>query len=198
MIPILILAAGSSSRMRGGDKLLEEVQGEPLLRLQAKRALDTGHPVFVALAPNSQARAATLSGLDVTILTIPEAREGMSGTMRGAVAQLPKAPAFMMFLGDLVALETSDLNRILQAQHDHPDHLIWRGATKAGKPGHPIIFDSSLRPAFAELEGDSGGESLVNPLRDQTCIIPLKDDRARLDLDTPEDWANWRSLAPKE
>ncbi|MAY45584.1 MAG: 4-diphosphocytidyl-2C-methyl-D-erythritol synthase, partial [Rhodobacteraceae bacterium] len=29
-IPILLLAAGSSSRMRGRDKLMEEVDGQPL------------------------------------------------------------------------------------------------------------------------------------------------------------------------
>ena len=33
MIPILILAAGASRRMRGQDKLLQVVDGMPLLRL---------------------------------------------------------------------------------------------------------------------------------------------------------------------
>ncbi|MDX8353621.1 nucleotidyltransferase family protein [Cognatiyoonia sp. IB215182] len=198
MIPILILAAGTSSRMRGGDKLLEEVRGEPLLRLQAQRALRTGYQVYIALGPDSHARAVVLSDLDVTCLTIPEATEGMSGTMRGAVAKLPAAPAFMMLLGDLVALETEDLKRVFKAREDQPDHLIWRGATTGGKPGHPIIFDASLRPEFAKLAGDSGGETLVKPLREQTCLVPFHDDRARLDLDTPEEWAAWRaSLAKK-
>ncbi|MDX8348979.1 nucleotidyltransferase family protein [Cognatiyoonia sp. IB215446] len=198
MIPILILAAGTSSRMRGGDKLLEEVRGEPLLRLQAQRALRTGHPVYVALAPASDARAAAIADLDVMLLTIPEATEGMSGTMRGAVAKLPEAGAFMMFLGDLVALETEDLERVFKAREDEPDQLIWRGATATGKPGHPIIFDASLRANFAKLTGDTGGEALVNPLRAQTFLVRFEDDRARLDLDTPEEWAAWRaSLAEK-
>ncbi len=198
MIPILILAAGASARMRGGDKLLEEVQGEPLVHLLARRALRTGHPVFVALAPDNTARARALDDLDVTVLTVPEAGEGMSGTMRGAVAQLPDAPAFMLLLGDLVALETDDLNRVFKARRDQPDHLIWRGATAAGKPGHPIIFDGSLRPEFAKLRGDGGGETIVNPLKDRTCLVRLADNRARLDLDTPEDWAQWRRLLPEQ
>lgn len=198
MIPILILAAGTSSRMRGGDKLLEVVGDEPLLRTQARRAMQTGHPVYVALAPDGTARAESLSNLDVTILKVPDAAEGMSGTMRGAVAQLPNAPAFMMLLGDLVALETLDLNQVFEARKAHPDHVIWRGATTAGKPGHPIIFDGSLIPEFAKLQGDSGGESLVHPLKDRTYLVRFNDDRARLDLDTPEDWAAWRSSLAKE
>jgi CTP:molybdopterin cytidylyltransferase MocA len=198
MIPILILAAGASRRMRGGDKLLEPGQDQPLWRLQAKRALGTGNPVFVALPALDHARAATIADLAVTQLTVPEAGEGMSGTLRGAVAQLPIAPAFMIFLGDLVALDTRDLQTLFQARAQNPDYLIWRGATSDGKPGHPIIFDQSLRAEFANLTGDSGGENLVKSRKAQTYLVPFADDRARLDLDTPEDWADWRASLLKE
>jgi molybdenum cofactor cytidylyltransferase len=198
MIPILILAAGTSSRMRGGDKLLETVANQPLLRLQVERARATGHPVFVALPSKNHPRAAVICDLDVTILDVPEATEGMSGTMRGAVTQLPDATTFMMVLGDLVAIDTADLEAVMNARHAHPDHLIWRGATKSGKPGHPILFDKSLRGSFAKLTGDSGGESIVKPLRAQTYLVHLDDDRALRDLDTPEDWAAWRKSLPEE
>lgn len=192
MIPILILAAGTSSRMRGPDKLLEDVGGMPLLRRQALMALATGCPVYVALPDLGHPRAAALEGMSVTRLAVPDAAEGMSGTMRGAVAQLPAGADFMMFLGDLVALETADLKAVLAAKDAHPKALVWRGATEDGKPGHPIIFDASLRPQFATLQGDSGGETLVKPLRDQTHLVRLPGKRARFDLDTPEDWADWR------
>lgn len=190
MIPILILAAGGSTRMRGGDKLLEDVDGIPLLRRQAMRAIATGHRVFVALPCKDHPRQVSLQGVDVTCLIVPEAAEGMSGTMRAAVKQLPDTGSFMMLLGDLVAIETADMQTIFQACHDNPDYLIWRGATDEGKPGHPIIFHGSLRPRFDRLQGDGGGEVLVNPLRAQTHLTPIHG--ARLDLDTPEDWENWR------
>lgn len=192
MIPILILAAGGSSRMRGADKLLEPVKGTPLLRVLSERALATGHPVYVALPRADHPRAAAISDLDAHVICVPEAAEGMSGTMRGAVAQLPDAPAFMMLLGDLVTIRTEDMAAVMAARRDQPDHLIWRGATEDGKPGHPIIFDASLRPAFQTLTGDAGGESIVRPLAGQTCLVPLPGHRARFDLDTPEDWDSWR------
>ncbi|NBR54129.1 MAG: nucleotidyltransferase family protein, partial [Rhodobacteraceae bacterium] len=44
MTPILILAAGKSSRMRGRDKHLEEIDGVPLLRRLALAALALGEP----------------------------------------------------------------------------------------------------------------------------------------------------------
>lgn len=192
MIPIVILAAGTSSRMRGGDKLLETVQGMPLIQLQVQRAQATGQPVFVALASADHPRMDAIAHMHITPVITPEASDGMSCTMRGAVAALPSAPAFMMMLGDLVALETTDLQDVLNARTTHPDHLIWRGATANGAPGHPIVFDHSLRPAFAKLTGDNGGDSIVKPLKNRTHLVRFGDDRARLDLDTPEDWAAWR------
>ena len=192
MIPVLILAAGASSRMQGRDKLLEPVEGQPLLRLLARRALDTGQPVYVALHHHSARRLAALEGLEITPLDVPEAAEGMGGAMRGAVAQLPPCEAFLLLLGDLPEITTADMTAVIGTREAHPDALIWRGATTGGKPGHPILFDASLRPDFAHLSGDSGGEPLVTPLKDRTHLVRFDTDRARLDLDTPEDWAAWR------
>ena len=193
MIPILILAAGQSSRMRGRDKLLEDVAGEPLIRRQTRNALALGGEVFVALGPDQHEREHALAGLDVHILRVPDATEGMSGTLRGAVAQLPRQTAFMAVLADLVALETDDLKKVAAAHLDSPDHLIWRGATEDGKAGHPIIFADALRPAFAHLSGDGGAQSIVSQHQDRTCLVRLPGNRARLDLDTPEEWAAWRA-----
>ena len=51
MIPILIPAAGASSRMHGTDKLLEPVDGMPLLRAQIAKARSVSGQVMVALPP---------------------------------------------------------------------------------------------------------------------------------------------------
>jgi CTP:molybdopterin cytidylyltransferase MocA len=193
MIPILILAAGQSTRMGDSDKLLEDVDGMPLLRKQVQTALRVCPDVFVALHHNAVARQSVLEDLPATPIRVEEAAEGMSGTMRGAVRRLPEGQSFMMMLGDLVALEASDLQAVLGAYKNQTDHLIWRGATEGGKAGHPIIFDASLRPEFEKLRGDGGGEALVKPLGAQTCLVPLPGDRARFDLDTPEEWAAWRA-----
>lgn len=192
MMPILLLAAGGSTRMRGRDKLLENIDGVPLIQRQAKRALATEHPVYVALPNASHPRQAALAKLQVTCLIVPEAAEGMSGTMRGAVKQLRPDGAFMMLLGDLVAINTADMQAIFRAHADNPSNLIWRGATQDGKPGHPIIFDGSLRSEFNKLQGDGGGETIVQPLWEQTHLTKLASNHARLDLDTPEDWNRWR------
>ncbi|PRY75033.1 CTP:molybdopterin cytidylyltransferase MocA [Yoonia maritima] len=190
--PTLILAAGSSSRMNGRDKLNEVVDGEPLLRTQCKKAIATQQHVYVALPSADHPRAALLSGLDVTLLAIPQATEGIGATLRESVARLAPCSKFMIILADLVSLQTSDLVHMLCAVEEHPNHLIWRGATHEGNPGHPVVFDNALRSEFLHLSGDNGAAPIIKKHRDQMRLVPLGK-QALLDLDTPKDWADWRA-----
>lgn len=191
-VPILLLAGGSSSRMRGGDKLLEPVDGEPLLRVMARRALEVSSDVYVALRPDRPERVEALADLPVELVLTQAALEGMSGTLREGVAALPPCDAFMVLLADIPAIGAAEMQAVLTAYHRKPTARIWRGATASGQPGHPILFHGCLRPLFDTLKGDRGGEDIVKPLRDRTELIRFADDRARADLDTPEDWVSWR------
>ncbi|RYH02777.1 nucleotidyltransferase family protein [Salipiger sp. IMCC34102] len=188
MIPILILAAGASSRMRGSDKCLEVVSGQPLLRRIAQDAVAVGE-TFVALHHHAEARRAVLAGLPVTPIAVPSGAEGLSGSLRDAVAALPACDAFLVVLADLPRIAAPEMQAVIAARSAHPDALIWRGATASNAPGHPTLFDAALRPAFATLHGDTGAAPLIARHADRTVLIPFADDRARLDLDTPEDWA---------
>jgi CTP:molybdopterin cytidylyltransferase MocA len=197
-IPIILLAAGQSSRMRGRDKLLEMVDGTPLLRRQAQMARSvTTRPVLVALPPAPHARYEVISDLALKPIAVTNAAEGMNASLRVAFAALPKdAKAVMLLLADLPELTEIDLKTCLQSVDIKSDKTIWRGVTSDGKAGHPIIFAASHFPSFATLSGDSGGREIVAAARDQTRFIPLPDQHARRDLDTPEDWEKWRARNP--
>ena len=190
MVSILILAAGESRRMRGRDKLAELVGGEPLLRRQALAALSLGEEVFVALPGPGHDRAQHIADLDVTPLIVPEAAEGMGGTLRGAVAQLPTCDAFLVVLADLPMIGADEMRRVMDLRRAAPDARIWRGTTEDGKPGHPILFDAEVRPEFDMLSGDKGGELILRS--HPVAEVRLPGDAARLDLDTPEDWDDFR------
>ena len=189
MTPVLILAAGQSRRMRGTDKLMQDVGGRTLLRRQIDIASPIG-PVFVALPASDHPRLTALVGTKAAALDVPQSAGGIGGTLRGAVPHLPEGP-FMLLLADLICLNNSDLQDVIQAMNEHRDHLIWRGATPDGKAVHPVIFAESLRGEFAQLEGDEGFKSH----RDKTYLHRFNDNRARQDLDTPEDFDAWRKTS---
>lgn len=190
---ILILAAGAASRMRGADKLLQIVGGEPLIARVARATLATGLPVTVALPPDRPLRAAALAGLDLTSVTVPDPGLGMAASLGAGLAALPPGAAVMLLLADLPEITAEDLSRMAQAHRIAPD-LIHRGTAADGTPGHPVIFPVWARAELALLTGDEGARSLLKRHAAKVMPVPLPEAHATTDLDTPEEWAAWRAL----
>jgi CTP:molybdopterin cytidylyltransferase MocA len=46
------------------------------------------------------------------------------------------------------------------------------------------------------LSGDEGAKRILSQEASRVHLVPLADDRALVDLDTPEDWAAWRAKHP--
>ena len=186
-LTILIPAAGASARMRGADKLLLDVAGQPLLRRQVDMALATGLPVLVTLRPCDGARKAVLAGQKVRLIEVPDAATGLSASLRGAVKAL--STALMILPADMPDLTSADLQTLIAA-FDQAPHRIHRGASVTGQPGHPVILPAAYLAEIEHLSGDEGARSLV--ARDGTVLVPLPQDHAITDLDTPEQWEAWR------
>ena len=194
-LPILILAAGQSNRMRGRDKLMELVDDKPLLQRQIDNAhATTTGPVLVTLPPAPHPRYALTQKTMAQIVPVPDAVDGMSASLRrGLEAISNDARAAMVLLADLPELTATDLRCVLAAVDTDSNSLIWRGATKDGKPGHPIVFARPLFNALQQLVGDEGGNRVAKDNSDRMALIRLPGQRARLDLDTPEEWERWRN-----
>ena len=193
MIPILILAAGASSRMALRDKLLEPVAGEPMLRRAARIACDASDAVIVVLAPDRPLRTAALEGLPLRQVIAPDAAQGMTASLRAGIRAAPKAPGLMVLPADMPGFATADLALMIALFLQDPTRLL-RGASAAGQPGHPAIFPADLWPALVALSGDEGGRAVIMANLSRLTLVPLPGDRATLDLDTPEDWDHWRRV----
>ncbi|WP_299356318.1 nucleotidyltransferase family protein [uncultured Shimia sp.] len=194
MLSILLLAAGSSSRMRGADKLMQDVDGNPLIRTMATRALDTGCPVRVTLPDAAHPRAKALADLDVTQAIVPDADMGMAHSIRAGVSALPATVTAVMILpADMPDLTASDLMKMHQAFTAAPEGALLRGVTSDNHAGHPVIFPQECFEALSQISGDQGARSVVKEFAGPVVHVPLPDHHALTDLDTPEDWAHWRN-----
>lgn len=191
-VEILILAAGSSSRMRGADKLLEPVEGIALLRRLALTALETSLKVTVALPPDRPARKAALIDLPLNLVTVPHPERGMAESLKAGLAALPHAAPVLLLLADLPEITAADLTGCLTAWAETPD-MILRGTAEDGKPGHPVGLPGWLRTEVMDLTGDQGAREVLARHPDRVRLIPLPGQHATTDLDTPEDWAAWRA-----
>ena len=189
---IAIPAAGASRRMRGRDKLLEEVDGIPLLRRQTLAALSTGHPVTVLLPPNNGPRASVLDGLSAARHVVPDADTGMSASLRGAARLATGARGLVILLPDVPGVGQAEIEAVIDLFKAHENSKpVVRATDLNDVPGTPIVFPPRLVPRLEELKGDDGGRSLLK--REDVLTVAFPDSRATLDLDTPEDWDAWRA-----
>jgi len=187
---VLLLAAGASARMGGRDKLLETVDGQPLLRRQAIAALASGTPVTVVLPPGAHDRAAALAGLGCQTVIARRAKQGMGHSLAVGAASLPAGTAALILPADMPDIGTDALN-LLIAAHDHDPAAILRGAT-GSTPGHPVLIPADLVPALTSLDGDTGARQIVAQHPARISLVPLPGAAATTDLDTPAAWAAWR------
>ncbi|MBO9472128.1 nucleotidyltransferase family protein [Shimia sp. R10_1] len=193
MLTILVLAAGSSSRMRGGDKLLEDIEGAPLLRIITSRALATGANVMVALPLDKPNRMEALAGLSVQSVFVPDADNGMAHSLRAGVAALSdETTAVMILPADMPEIEEFDLQTMINALKATPEAIL-RGATAAQVPGHPVLFPRRFFPELLRLSGDKGARDVLKANKQSITLVPLPENHALVDLDTPEQWESWRA-----
>ena len=189
---VLLPAAGASSRMQGRDKLLEDVHGKPCLRVMAERALESGAQVIVTVPSLEHPRVAALSGLELSIVAVPDASEGIAASLRAGAKAAKGCAALMILPPDMPSVLESDISAMWEAFDVTTTPAILRATTEHGEHGHPVIFDAAFLPAFQNLSGDSGAAPILRAQREALREHPLQGERARADLDRPQDWAAWR------
>ncbi|EAQ01196.1 hypothetical protein OB2597_03869 [Pseudooceanicola batsensis HTCC2597] len=190
-LAILLLAAGASARMRGRDKLMEPVEGAPLVATMARRARAVTPHVVVTLPDLAHPRARALEGQPLRLLSVPDAATGMSASFRAAAAALPaEIPGLLILPADMPDLTADDLATVAARWRSAPDR-IHRATAADGTPGHPVVLPARLLPALKGLTGDTGPRTLLRPETVVPVRLPARN--ATTDLDTPEDWAAWRA-----
>lgn len=185
---ILILAGGSSSRMRGADKLLERIDHQPQLARIAQAALASGLPVRVALPPDRPDRHAALRDSPVQIVIVPDAATGMAASIRAGAAGWPGA--VMILPADMPEISAQMIVEMVGEHRANPE-MILRGASGM-TPGHPVVIPADLAPLLQNLSGDRGAQPILAAYAGRLHLVPLPGQAAITDLDTPEDWARWR------
>ena len=194
-VTVLVLAAGRSTRMRGRDKLLECVGGEPLLRRQARFATSVSDDVVVVVPASEPARELALEGLPVRVVRAATRPVEMSASIAAGLATISDGcSGVLLLLADMPELEAADLGALLR-RHGERAGAIIRAASADGTPGHPVLFPADLMPRLLRLDGDRGARGLLRDTGRAVELVRLPGRRALVDLDTPEDWDRWRGDA---
>ncbi len=155
----VLLAAGTGSRM-GRNKLLLEVEGEPLVRRVARRALDAGlGPVIVVVGFEADRVVAALDGLAVETVRNAAFARGVAGSLRRGVARVPaRCDAAVVLLADMPFVTSAMIARVVALRRESGAPLVVSRYGEAQAP--PTLYARAL---FGELTGRDDGAQDAAP-----------------------------------
>ena len=186
-VAVVVLAAGQSRRMGRRNKLLEAVDGEPMVRHAVRAAVSAarGHPVVVVTGHEREAVEAALSGYHVAFAHNPDYGAGLSTSLARGVAALPPGiEGTIVCLADMPGVRAEHLERLRDAFDPGAGAAICV-ATRRGKRGNPVLFASRFFPEMCDVEGDVGARHLVGAYAELVREVEMPDDGVLLDIDSP-------------
>ena len=186
-VAVVVLAAGQSRRMGRCNKLLEPVDGEPMVRHAVRAAASAagGRPVVVVTGHEREEVEAALSGYDVAFAHNPDYGAGLSTSLARGVAALPPGiEGAIVCLADMPGVRAEHLERLRDAFDPGAGAAICV-ATRRGKRGNPVLFASRFFPEMCDVEGDVGARHLIGAYAELVREVEMPDDGVLLDIDSP-------------
>jgi molybdenum cofactor cytidylyltransferase len=161
-VAALLLAAGRSVRFGGADKLLAEVEGEPLVLHAARRLIDLKPAHCIAVCSDAQGRAAgLLAGLGFEIVLNPHPERGLSSSLACGIAEASQgtAEAALICLADMPFVSLGHLHALL-ARFD-PKLAPVVASSREGIAMPPALFARPMFGWLQQAQGDQGGRKLL-------------------------------------
>ena len=185
---IVILAAGTSSRL-GSPKQLLEYNGKTLLQHAIDTALATGCPkVMVVLGARADMLKLKLANQPIEILENKNWQEGMALSIRYALQNItiagfqPESIIFMVC--DQPYVTSSLLMSLVEKSAETGLPIIASGYDD--KAGTPALFHKSMFPQLMDLKGDKGARALIAAQVEKVAIVPFP--KGVTDIDTVADY----------
>jgi molybdenum cofactor cytidylyltransferase len=191
-VAAVLLAAGLSRRMGDINKLLIEINGEPLVRRTAKVYLEAGTAVHVVLGHEAERVRAALSDLPVTFVQNPDYAEGQPTSVRAGLDSLPGLHDLMLVaLADQIALTPEDILDLVRtfAKGDRHRILI---PYYGGERGNPVAFPSTLLAEVRASGANAASRAFIDGHPDLTAHYEAPNNHFTTDIDTPEDLARFK------
>ena len=186
----VLLAAGSSRRMGEVNKLLVEIDGQPMVRHAATAMIEGGiRDLVVVTGHQRELVTRALDGLDVTFVDNADFAAGQAGSVAAGVGALPDGlSGALIALGDMPFV-TAELVAEMIRDHsglgDGENRISF--PVHEGRRGNPVLWGRGFFAALGKLSGDIGGRSVLAEHPAAVNSIGWHDNSIHRDIDTPDD-----------
>lgn len=185
---ILILAAGSASRMQQPKMLLPFGKGTILSHLLEETQAVQPKVICVVTGYYHTAMLPLLQTAPILVVYNEDWKAGMAGSIKtGLCALLEQHPAL-----DSVTILVSDqpfISRALLQEMIQTHETSGKGIVAAfynGIKGTPVLFNKKYFHHLQELQGDKGAKSILQLVPDDIATVDFAE--GEMDIDTPEDY----------
>lgn len=194
MVAVVILAAGHSSRMGSTKALLPDREGQSFVARIVRTCAAAGCTsiTIVTGAAHDGIRAA----LEAEVPDVPVHVARNLDPDRGQLSSIwtglddldgRGASAMLLALVDAPFFSASTVRAVLDGYQATGAPIVRPARGMAH--GHPVLFDAAVFPALRAADLRTGAKPVVRGLADQVLNVPVDDDGAYLDVDTPDDYA---------
>jgi len=186
-VAIIILAAGSSSRL-GQSKQLITINGKSLLEKTTRAALDSGaQTVMVVLGNQASVHKKIIEALPVNIAVAENWSAGMGASLKvGLLALLedyPATEAIIVTVCDQPYLTAEHLKKLISTYINTASEIV--ASHYNNTKGVPALFHKSLFQKLFQLEDDEGARKIIRQHEGTMELVLFQ--KGEIDIDTPED-----------
>ena len=184
---LIVLASGLGERFLGGDKLMAELAGQPVLAhtlTNAKAA--PARRRYALIGQNQPERAALAQKMGFEILTNSAPEQGQGSAISTAIkaARSYDAKSVLIMLGDMPFVSSLHLMKLVSVQVGKTTAVM---SETDGNLLPPALFSSQHFDRLEQLSGDKGAKKLFNsiPARATVSLAPEE----AIDIDTQDELA---------
>ncbi len=170
----------------GRNKLLVEIDGEPLVRTIVRRAIEADlDPVVVVTGHDRERVIAALEELPCHHEHNSAHAGGMTTSLRAGVAALPSdVDAALMILGDMPLVTSVMMGILIKTFRSSEVEIVLSRYGEVNAP--PTLFCREVFPELLDLPNDQSPRSVVERHTQSTSIVNWPESCLK-DLDRPED-----------
>ncbi|MBD0372953.1 MAG: nucleotidyltransferase family protein [Pyrinomonadaceae bacterium] len=189
-VAAILLAAGQSRRMGAFKPLLPF--GDETVAERCVRYLREGgaEEVLVVTGHRSEEVRRALQHLPVSFALNAEAESEMGESIKRGVAELPdETDAILIALVDQPAIPPEVPQALIEEWRRTRARLLV--PEYAGRGGHPVLLDATLRPELLNLDRQRSLRALFDKHREEVSRVPVESPYIARDMDT---WDDYRAL----
>jgi molybdenum cofactor cytidylyltransferase len=191
VIPVIVLAAGRSSRMGRAKATLPVGDGHTFLTRIVRTFLDAGvDDVIVVVGHDADAIAASFSesGLPARFVVNRDYDRGQLSSLLAGLNAIdrPGVAAALVTLVDVPLVTAATVRAVVDSYRRTRAPIV--RPTSGDRHGHPLLIDRSVFDALRSADLSTGAKPIVRAHATAAGDIAIDDEGAFADIDTADDY----------